>query len=72
MFKGFRDIYEKLIDEFNLEPKIPSCIQLKQGDSITNDSKKKEKQLTVAQTIETRYVTKVNFNFKLIMKLYSF
>ena len=57
--KGFRDIYQKLLEEYNYFPKIPTCNQNVVKNCQDDESKKKERQLNVVQTNETRYVTKV-------------
>lgn len=58
IFKGFRDIYYKLKNNYQFHVKIPTCTQLEQEIGETDN--KKTKQLTVKQTSETRLVTKVH------------
>ncbi|CAF0983415.1 unnamed protein product, partial [Brachionus calyciflorus] len=52
--RGFKDIFNFLQDELQLEPKIPTCSQLE-------DTKSESKQLTTKQTTESRFVTKIRF-----------
>lgn len=59
-FKGFRDIYKKLIDYYNFIPKIPFCEQLEPKNENVELKSFTTKQLSTTQTSESRLVTKVN------------
>lgn len=46
---------------YKLEPKMPSCLQVSEENLDGRILKRKQKQFSVEQTVETRFVTKVNF-----------
>jgi hypothetical protein len=49
-----------LKSEYNFNPKIPTCYQLEADEEKVSDIEKKNKQLSVKQTNDTRLVTKVD------------
>jgi hypothetical protein len=73
---GFRDIFNKLKDNYQFIPKIPTCQQLendgggkKKKEKKKNTSgkiQKKRKQLTIKQTLNNRLVTKVRIKSLII------
>lgn len=56
-FKGFRDIYDKMIADYGLEVQMPTCFQLHTDKKELEQTKKK--QLSTKQTCESRFCTKV-------------
>ena len=58
--KIFRVTVQMLTNEFGFSVKIPTCNQLESDEEKDlNDNKKLANQLTMKQTTETRFVTKV-------------
>ncbi len=59
LYLGFRDIHNKLVDNYGYRVEIPHCKQL---DLKKDDNeKKKKKQLSTCDANRTRNVTKVYF-----------
>lgn len=71
---GFRDIFNKLKDNYQFIPKIPTCQQLENDGGGKKEKKKntsgkiqkKRKQLTIKQTLNNRLVTKVRIKSLII------
>ncbi len=56
-YLGFRDIFKKLRDIYCFIPKIPTCNQLFEDKNVSNETKRKNKQLSTKETSDNRLVT---------------